>query len=96
MADLFSYRGTFEPLVLPFSISACTSSTPVPHAPSTALGMLDEILDVLDDKFVHILVMLKSLKKNYIALILAFWRVIYALLRQKRVLFNWGNDGDYN
>ena len=39
VADLFSYRGTFKLSVLFSSISAGTSSTPVPHAPSTALEL---------------------------------------------------------
>jgi len=52
LAYLFFYRGTFEPLVLPFSVYECTSFTPVPRAPFTALESFDKILDVLDDKFV--------------------------------------------
>ena len=51
VANLFSYRGIFEPLVLP-SVSACMSSTLVPRAPSTALESSDEILVVLNDEFV--------------------------------------------
>lgn len=43
---LFPYGGTFEPPVLPSSISAGTSSTPVPRAPS------EDILDVLDNEIV--------------------------------------------
>ena len=59
MADLFPYRGTFEPPVLPSSVSACMSSTPVPRIPSTALEPPDEILDVLDESLLlHIMVVI--------------------------------------
>ena len=52
VADLFSYLGTFEPPALPSSIFGGTSFTPVPHAPFIALEPPEEILDVLNDKFV--------------------------------------------
>ena len=52
LADLFSYRGTFEPLVLPFSVSTGTSSTLIICAPFTALELPYEILNILDDEFV--------------------------------------------
>ena len=50
--NLFPYQSTFEPPDLPSSVSASTPSTMVPHASSTALELSDEILDVVDDKFV--------------------------------------------
>ena len=52
MTDLFLYQITFEPSVLPSSISASISSTPVPHALSIASESLDDILDFLDNEFV--------------------------------------------
>ena len=52
VADLFPYRGTFKPPILP-SIFAGTSSTLVHRAPSTNLELPDEIIDVLNDEFVN-------------------------------------------
>ncbi|PON99139.1 histone H3-K9 methyltransferase [Trema orientale] len=50
--DLFPYRGTFEPPTLPSSVSAGTSSSPVPRAPSAPLNPPDVIVEVLDDEYV--------------------------------------------
>ena len=50
--NLFPYRGTFEPLVLPSFVSADISSTFVTRSLFTALESPDEILDVMNDEFV--------------------------------------------
>ena len=52
VTDLFPYRDTFEPAVLPSSVSVGTSHTSVLRAPSTGLEPPDEILNVLDDEFI--------------------------------------------
>ena len=52
VVDLFPYRNTFEPPLLPPYVYADISFTPVPRAPSTTSEPPDEILDVLDDEFV--------------------------------------------
>ena len=52
VTDLFSCISTFEFPVLPSSVFEITSSTLISHAPSTALELPDDILEILDDKFV--------------------------------------------
>ena len=52
MADLSPYQGTFEPPVFPSSVSVAKTFTPISDAPFTLLKLSNEILDVLDDKFV--------------------------------------------
>ena len=52
VVDLFPYQSIFEPLVLPSSISAGTSSSPVPRVPCSIIALPDVILDVLYDAFI--------------------------------------------
>ena len=53
MADLFPYRGTFEPPMLPSFILARQSYSLVPHALSISLVPIDVIVDVLANHYVH-------------------------------------------
>ena len=52
MIDLFPYLGKFEPPLLLSFIFADTSLTLISSAPFTALKLLDDILDIMDDEFV--------------------------------------------
>ena len=103
VADLFSYQGTFRASSFAFcfckNVFHSDFSCSV-HCFRTArwdsswmMSLLLHILVVIvaflfNGRIVSLLMTLGSLKKNFVVLIMASWRVIYALTRRRRVLFN--------